>query len=86
VLFYWQLNSFWSESNSICSFCTVGLPVSKEALDQVAEISGVMTENDDYLPIDVRERCELIIPEIADVNSKDAAETYLFLKAHYVTE
>ncbi len=46
----------------------------------------MMTENDDYLPIDVRERCELIIPEIADVNSKDAAETYLFLKAHYVTE
>ena len=52
--------------------------MSKEALDQVAEISGVMTENDDFLPIDVRWHCELITLEIEDVNSKDAAETYLF--------
>ena len=58
----------------------------KEALDQVAEISGVMTENDDFLPIDVRRHCELITPEIENVNSKDAAETYLFLKANNVVE
>ncbi|CAB3987262.1 Hypothetical predicted protein [Paramuricea clavata] len=61
-----------------------GLPVSKEALDEVAEISGVLDAHDDYLPVDVREQCEAIIPEICEVKSKNAAETYLFLKAHYV--
>ena len=55
----------------------VGLPLSKEALDDVAEISGVMT-NDDYLPADVREHCKSIIPEVDDVKSRDAAETFIF--------
>ena len=59
-------------------------PVSKEALDEVAEISGVLDAHDDYLPVHVREQCEAIIPEICEVKSKNAAVTYLFLKAHYV--
>lgn len=61
-----------------------GLPVSKEALDEVAEISGVLDAHDDYLPVHVREQCEAIIPEICEVKSKNAVETYLLLKAHYV--
>ena len=62
----------------------VGIVVAKESLDQVAEVLGVLNHDEDYLPVDVREPCEAIIPQIAEVKSKDAAETFLFVKAHYV--
>ncbi len=62
----------------------VGIVVAKESLDEVAEVLGVLNHDEDYLPVDVRERCEAIVPQIAEVKSKVAAETFLFLKAHYV--
>ncbi|KAK3712321.1 hypothetical protein QZH41_017256 [Actinostola sp. cb2023] len=60
-----------------------GFPVSKEALDEVAQLSDVMSVGDDYLTPAVRAECERIIPEIDDVKPNDAATTYLFLKTHY---
>lgn len=60
-----------------------GINLSKEQLDEVAELSGVLNEANDFLDSKVREECERIIPEISEVKSKDAAETYLFLKAHF---
>ena len=62
--------------------CFTGLPVSQESLNEAAELSEVLID-EDYLNHDVREKCENIIPEISEVQSKDAAETYFFLKAHY---
>ena len=59
------------------------LSVSEESLNEVAELSGVLEEGNDYLMADVREGCERIIPEVENVKPKDAADTYLFLKAHY---
>lgn len=63
-------------------FVIQGWPLSQEALDEAAELSGVL-EEDDYLDPKVRKKCERIIPELSDVKSRNAAETYLFLKAHY---
>ena len=47
------------------------------------ELSGVLQEGSDFLPQDVRAECERIIPEVDKVQPRDAADTYLFLKAHY---
>ena len=55
-----------------------------EMLDEVSEISGVMAHGEDYLPRHVRAECERVIPQIGDVKPVDAANTFLFLKMHYV--
>lgn len=59
------------------------MPVSQEALEEVRELSGVITVGDDYLPADVRAECKRIIHEVHEVKPEDASDTYLFLKAHY---
>ena len=61
----------------------VGIVVAKESLE-VVEVLRVLNHDEDCLPVVVRERCEAIVPHIAEVKSKGAAETFLFLKAHYV--
>ena len=78
-------------SGGLCSHINVikncislsGWQVSEESLDEVAELSGVLQEGSDFLPQDVRAECERIIPEADKVQPRDAADTYLFLKAHY---
>ena len=49
------------------------MPLSQEALDEVARVSEVMTVGDEFLPAAVKTECERIIPDVS----------YLFLKAHY---
>jgi len=63
-----------------------GWPVSEESLDEAAELSGVLQEGNDFLPPETREQCERIIPEVDNVKPRDAADTYLFLKAHYLVQ
>ena len=60
-----------------------GWPVSEESLHEAAELSGVLQEGNDFLPPEVREECERIIPEVDNVKPRDAADTCLFFKAHY---
>ena len=60
-----------------------GKPVSTEDLNEVAELSGVMSYGDDYLEPNLRANCERIIPEVETVLPNDAADSFLFLKAHY---
>jgi uncharacterized secreted protein with C-terminal beta-propeller domain len=62
----------------------IGIAVARESLDEVAEVSGVLNHDDDYLPAEVRQQCEAIVLQIGEVKSKNAAETFLFLKAHYM--
>ena len=57
--------------------------VCDEILNEVAEMSEVMAIGDDYIPRNVRDECEEIIPHIEDVKPTDAADAYIFLKAHY---
>ena len=45
VIFFLSVENF-----VILRFNILGRPVSKEALDEVAELSGVMTIGADYLP------------------------------------
>ena len=67
----------------ICFPAVLGFPVTNQALDEVAEVSGVMTVGDDFLSGDVRRECERVIPKVENVEAIDAADTYLFLKANY---
>ena len=46
-------------------------------------MSGVMTFGQDFLPAAVRTACERIIPDVDGIKPTDAADTFLFLKAHY---
>lgn len=64
----------------ICFPAILGFPVTNQALDEVAEVSGV---GDDFLSYDVRRECERVIPSVENVEAIDAADTYLFLKANY---
>jgi hypothetical protein len=64
-------------------FFLTGFRVSKEALDEVATLSEVMSVGDEYLAAAVREECERIIPAIDDVKPSDAPTAYKFLKTHY---
>ncbi len=59
------------------------MPVTEEDINEVAELSGVMTYGNDYLPQNIREECERIIPDIDSVRPQDAAEIYMFLKANF---
>ena len=49
-------------------------------------MSGVMTFGEDFLPAAVRTECERIIPDVDGIKPTDAADTLLFLKAHYNQE
>lgn len=68
----------------ILSFIScVGLPVTKDALDEVAQMSGVMTVCEDFLSDKRKAECERIIPDIDVIKLAEAADAYLFLKAHF---
>lgn len=60
-----------------------GFKLTKGAIDEVAQLSGVMDVGDDYLSQAVRQECERIIPEWDHVKPQDAATTFIFLKNHY---
>lgn len=64
--------------NKIIYYYPSGFQVTVEALDEVAELSQVMTVGDDFLTPAVRAECERVVPEIGD-----AATTFLFLKTYF---
>ena len=76
---------FFFYFTTIQLFCLIvkGTPVTQEALDEVEDVSGVLTVGDEYLTPHVRAECECIIPDINGVKSCNAADTFLFLKHHY---
>ena len=45
----------------------IGLPVTKEVLDEVTQLSQDMSVGDDLLSPNVREECKKIIPQIKDI-------------------
>ena len=61
------------------------MPITEDALGQVLDLSGVMTVGEDFLQPDVRRECQRIIPEVDQVKACDAADTFLFLKHHYIS-
>ena len=64
----------------------LGIAVSIESLNEVAELSGVIEVGNDYLEPDVRLECERVIPEVNIIQPDEAANAYFFLKAHYIQQ
>ena len=60
-----------------------GLEISEAAINEVSDLSGVLAEGCDFITLDVRAECERIIPEVNKIRPQDAAESYMFLKAHF---
>lgn len=61
-----------------------GHAVQEEHLQEVAELSGVLQENDDYLDQEFRRKCAELIPDTNDIDPKEAANAYLYLKANFI--
>ena len=62
---------------------STGFESTIEFLDEVLQLSGVMSFGNDYLSQVVRQECERVIPQLDDVKPQDAATTFIFLKSHY---
>ena len=59
-----------------------GYDISEEQLMEVAELSGIFEEDDDFLDPTFRARCEEYIPNTDEIKSAEAANAYLHLKSH----
>ena len=42
----------------------LGWSITEDQLEKVAKLSGVLADNDDYLPADLRAKCEQAMPDI----------------------
>lgn len=67
----------------IIACSSTGFELRKQAIDEVAQLSGVMDVGDDYLSQVVRQECERVIPELDNVKPQDAATTFIFLNNYY---
>lgn len=59
-----------------------GINLTEEQLLEVAELSDVLEENDDYLKPAVRRECERHLPDTDDIEPEEAKDAYLYLKSH----
>jgi hypothetical protein len=59
-----------------------GIPVTQDALEEVAEASGLLEENPETYMHDerIKHACEQCLPEPSKVDSSSAKDAYLFLK------
>jgi hypothetical protein len=61
----------------------IGLPVTEDQLAEVAINSGVLDIAEDYLEPEFRAKCKQIIPDPSDVEPRDSAEAYKYLKEQF---
>ena len=59
-----------------------GFPITEDHLEEVAELSEVFEETDDFLDPEFRKCCEAVISNVDNIESSDAANAYLYLKAN----
>ena len=57
--------------------------MTEEQLQEVAIQSGVLGIEEDYLEPDFRNRCEQLIPNPKDIDSKECANSYVYLKTNF---
>ena len=57
-----------------------GWNVTEDQLEGVAELSGVLADNEDYLPPDLRAKCEHVIADPLELDVADFANAFRFLK------
>ena len=58
-----------------------GFHITKEQLQEVADLSDVLEETDDYLKPAFRRECETHLPSPDSVEPAEAADAYRFLKS-----
>ena len=58
----------------------LGQSITEDQLEKVAELSGVLADNDDYLPADLRAKCEQAMPDPLELDVGDFANAFRFLK------
>lgn len=57
-----------------------GTPVSDQNLEEVAEVSNILENTNDYLDAEFRSSCETVIPDVNDITPSEAANAFCFLK------
>lgn len=61
-----------------------GLDVSEDQLKEVAEHSGVLNVNDDFLEPAFRLECERWVPDTNEIDPQNFKTAYLYLKENFV--
>lgn len=67
-------------------YIDVGFHVTEDQLAEVAQHSGVLNIDNDFLSPEMRQQCEAIIPYPEKVEPSDCAKAFLYLKRHYSEE
>lgn len=63
-----------------------GFAVTEDQILSIAEESGVLDDNDDFLDTRLRTRFDLTIPDVANIQPNDAALKFIELKERYIPE
>lgn len=59
-----------------------GFHITMEQLEEVAEVSDILANHDDFLTPAVRQECQQHLPDTSQIESRDAEAAYLYLKSH----
>lgn len=54
--------------------------VTEEQLEEVAELSDLLSSHEGYLPSDFRAKCELVIEDPLELDVNDFANAFCYLK------
>ena len=57
-----------------------GITVTEEELQEVAALSGVLEIPNDFLEVEFRDKCKVIITEPEHLLAKDYVTSYLYIK------
>ena len=58
-----------------------GWNVTEDQLEGVAELSGVLADNENYLPPDLRAKCEQVVADPLELDVADFANAFRFLNS-----
>lgn len=58
----------------------MGWSITEDQLEEVAELSGVLADNDNYLPAELRAKCEQAMPDPLELDVGDFGSAFRFLK------
>ena len=81
ILHSWLLKMLKTKELSLKNIVLfLGWNITEDQLEGVAELSGVLADNDDYLPPDLRAKCEQVIADPLELDVADFAYAFRFLK------
>ena len=65
---------------------SIAFPVTDDQLEEVAECSGVLDVEDNYLEPAFQMECQRLIPDVEAIEAKDCRNAYLYLKDNFAHE